>query len=206
MNKKLLATLIIPLLGMTACGGNEFKQVAYFSDSSGVLVSEKGYKRSGYVVATYTVKDEDLEYINENIYSNFPSSFELAMPYNRGAEEESLPVEPYSYVSIGGSMYNLKLNKTTVSFYETYTDVAYNAEKRIARFTTHEDVKTAESVALYSTVYVLNSGSTLTIQKDDAVSPSVKWSVKLPKHTFEEKVSERYVQYAEYESVTYTLK
>lgn len=206
MNKKLLATLIIPLLGMTACGGNEFKQVAYFSDGSGVLVSEKGYKRSGYVVATYTLKDEELEYINENVYANFPSSFEIAMPYSRGAEEEALPAEPYSSISVPGTMYYLKPNKTTISWYETYTDVAYNAEKRIARFTTHENVKTADSVTLYSTVYVLNSGSTLLIQKDDAVSPSVKWSVKLPKHTFEEKVSERYVQYAEYESVTYTLK
>lgn len=207
MNKKLLATLIIPLLGMTACGGNDFKEVVYFADSyNGVVVAETGYKRSGFVVATYTLEPEDLEYITTNIYSNFPSSFAIANTYSRNADSEELPPEITTSVHISGTSFNLKRDKSTISFYETYSDVAYNEGKRIARFVTHEDVKTADSAKSYAFAYLLSGGSTLTIETKSTELPTSSWSVKMATHSFAEKVSERLVQYADYEAVYYTFK
>jgi len=208
MNKKLLATLIIPLLGMTACGNNDLKEVTYFADSqNGTVVSEKGYKKTVYVVATYDVPEEVKEPIAQNYYANFPASLNLAMSFTRGAEAEALPAELPASVKIGGTMYYLKLNKATVSYYETYSDVFYNEGKRVAKFVKHEDVKTAESTSDYSTAYVLSFPSdSLTIEKNDKETPCKDWTIRRPVHVFEEKTSERLVQYAEQEIVYYTFK
>lgn len=209
MNKKLLATLIIPVLGMTACGNNDFKEVTYFADSiNGEVVSEKGYYKTGYVVATYDVPEEAKEPIAQNYYANFPTSFNIAKNFTRYAEEETLPIELPASVKIGETMYYLKLNKATVSYYETYSDVFYNEGKRVAKFVTHEDVKTAESTSDYSTAYILpiNDIVSLRIRNDDTENPSKKWTITNAVHSFEEKASERLVQYAEFDQVLYTFK
>ncbi len=210
MNKKLLATLIIPLLGMTACGGNDFKEVKFFSAAGFTPVTEKGYVKSCKMVATYLVSAEDLEYLTTNNYVGFPSSFAIYFEFNKIPGSDEAAFEAPKNVRIHNTGRVMKLQENSEAVFESYTEVGYNEGKRTAKFTVHEDKEAEDSHGSYSTAYEANDsylGYTLTISiPEGSDSPATKWTVSLPQHKFEEKQYERYVTYGEDTQVSYAFK
>lgn len=210
MNKKLLATLIIPLLGMTACGGNDFKEVKYFSAAGFAPVTEKGYVKSCKMVATYLVSAEDLEYLTTNNYVGFPSSFAIYFEFGVEPGSDEAPFEAPKNVRIHNTGRVMELQENSEAVFESYTEVGYNEGKRIAKFTVHEDKEAEGSHGSYSTAYKADDnymGYTLTISVPAGSDlPATKWTVSLPQHKFEEKQYERYVTYGEDTQVSYSFK
>ena len=210
MNKKLLATLIIPLLGMTACGGNDFKEVKYFSAAGFAPVTEKGYVKSCKMVATYLVSAEDLEYLTANNYVGFPSSFAIYFEFSKIPGSDKAAFEAPKNVRIDDTGRVMELQENSEAVFESYTEVGYNEGKRTAKFTVHEDKEVEGSHGSYSAAYkaeydYVNYTLTISIPAGSDL-PATKWTVSLPQHKFEEKQYERYVTYGEDTQVEYAFK
>ena len=212
MNKKLLATLIIPLLGMTACGGNDFKEVKYFQVGNFAPVNEKGYVKSCKMVATYLVSAEDLEYLTANKYVGFPSSFAIYFEFDVEPGSDEAAFEAPETVRIHDTGRVMELQEKSEAVFESYTEVGYNEGKRTAKFTVHEDKEAEGSHGSYSTAYKAEHDSyydyyTLRISVPAGSDlPAPKWTVSLPQHKFEEKQYERFVTYGEDTQVSYSFK
>ena len=210
MNKKLLATLIVPLLGMTACGGNDFKEVKFFSAAGFAPVTEKGYVKSCKMVATYLVSAEDLEYLTANNYVGFPSSFAIYFEFDKIPGSDKAAFEAPKNVRIHNTGRVMELQENSEAVFENYTEVGYNEGKRTAKFTVHEDKVAEGSHGSYSTAYKADYNYvdyTLTISIPAGSDlPATKWTVSLPQHKFEEKQYERYVTYGEDTQVEYAFK
>lgn len=136
MNKKLLALLVLPLVGMTACSGNKFKEVNYLSVNGAVCVTEKGSAKTVYELGTYEFSEADLATIR-GWYVNFPASFNVYYSHAEDPNVDRAPFEmPTQIVRMG---YVLKLNEASKTVYETSGEVFFNEGSRTVKSVISEE-------------------------------------------------------------------
>lgn len=156
MNKKLLALLVLPLVGMTACSGNKFKEVNYLKVNNAVLVAEKGLAKVVYELGTYEFDEADLATIR-GWYVDFPASFNVYYSHSEDPNVDKAPFEmPTQIVRMG---FTLKLNEASKTVYETSGEVFFDEGSR-----TIKSVISEEKLVSGSLTSAYYSGTNLNIE------------------------------------------
>ena len=197
MNKKLLSLLVLPLVGMTACSGNSFKEVKYLAFSSyNVLVTEKGVRETVSHVGTYRITDESATAIGAYLL-NFQRTFNLYLTESIDPTADQVPVElPKTKVfNVLGVSVTMELQGTE-SKYRTYNDYYYNEGSHEVKIVEHTDEpvlngysSSAKAIRFYQESY----SAPITIKIDDSVTeyPTANYEVKYLEHEFVSTVRER---------------
>lgn len=157
MNKKLLTLLVLPLVGMTACSGNKFKEVNYLEVNGAVLVTEKGSAKAVYELGTYEFDEADLATIR-GTYVDFPASFNVYYTHGEDPNVDRAPFEmPTQIVRMG---FVLKLNEASKTVYKTSSEVFFDEGSRTVKSVISEEKLVSGS--LTSAYY---NGTILTIEE-----------------------------------------
>ena len=136
MNKKLLALLVLPLVGMTACSGNKFKEVNYLSVNGAILVTEKGTAKAVYELGTYAFSEADLATVR-GYYVDFPASFNVYYIHGEDPNVDRAPFEmPTQIIKYG---FTLKLVESSKTVYETSGNVFYDEGSRTVKSAISEE-------------------------------------------------------------------
>ena len=195
MNKKLLSLLVLPLIGMTACSGNSFKEVKYLQVGNSLYVTEKGVTENVSHVGTYKLTEASKTDIGAYLL-NFPSSFNLYQVENVNPNRDQtpfdLPEELHFFIS--GVNVTLELDGTETKF-RTYYDYYYNEGTREIKAVVHEDepLLTGGSSSVKALRYNDYGGLPFKVEIDEDVTefPTSKYSIKSVEHEFVSKTKER---------------
>ncbi len=202
MNKKLLALLALPLVGMTACSGNKFKEVNYLEVNGEVLVTEKGSAKAVYELGTYEFDEADIANIR-SWYVDFPTSFNVYYVYGEDPNVDSVPFEMPTQISRMGFV--LKLNEASKTVYKTSSEVFFDEGLRTVKSVISEEKLVSGSL---TSAYYYNTNLNIEVGTGPIEYPTSNYTIKSDNvvHDFVEKNYERYTTLGKSDTVVVAYK
>lgn len=194
MNKKLLSLLVLPLVGMASCGGNNFKEVKYLSVNGATYVTEKGAVETVAHVGKYKL-DETSSAAIANYLVDFPSTFNIYFEetINPNRDKTTFKMPESINFNFGVVNVNLDLEGNETRF-RTYTEYFYNESSRQVKAVVHEDEPLLTGSAEMSAICDPEYGQPdvrVEFQEETPSFPTSKYSLKYVEHKFTSATKER---------------
>lgn len=194
MNKKLLSLLVLPLVGMASCGGNNFKEVKYLSVNGATYVTEKGVVETISHVAKYKL-DETSSATIANYLVDFPSTFNIYVTERIDPNADKTPYVMPKTIDFDAGLVSVKLNlEGNETRFRTYTEYFYNESSRQVKAVVHEDEPLLTGSSEMSAICDPEYGQPdvrVEFQEETPSFPTSKYSLKYVEHKFTNVTKER---------------
>jgi len=194
MNKKLLSLLVLPLVGMASCSGNNFKEVKYLSVNGATYVTEKGAVETISHVAKYKL-DETSSAAIANYLVDFPSTFNIYVTERIDPNADKTPHVMPKTINFDAGLVSVKLNlEGDETRFRTYAEYFYNEGSRQVKAVVHEDEPLLTGSSEMSAIYYPEYGQPdvrVEFEEETPTFPTSKYSLKCVEHKFTNVTKER---------------
>lgn len=194
MNKKLLSLLVLPLVGMTSCSGNNFKEVKYLSVNGATYVTEKGIVETISHVGKYKL-DETSSAAIATYLVDFPSTFNIYLTETSDPNRDKTTFKMPESINFNFGVVNVNLDlEGNETRFRTYTEYLYNEGSRQIKAVVHEDEPLLTGSSEMSAIYYRGSGQPdvrIKFEEEIPSFPTSKYSLKCVEHKFANVTKER---------------